>query len=267
MKISRNVLCDECKGSGSKREGAVLKCSGCDGSGMRVEIQVHGNMRLQRQMVCSICSGKGEVIPESDKCDKCHGEKVVRDSKIITVEVQRGMKWNEALSFYGESDQAPDHIAGDLIFVLKPKPDDPSLFERKGNDLYTKRDVQFIDALIGVNVVVKHLDERELLLTYPNVVNPGDLLCVKDQGMPIIGQPDRFGDLYVEFNVIFPSKLTEVQRKALLGVFQPTKPKVTAETEKFTLQKAKVKQQQPQRRPGGDDDEGQGAPGVQCAQQ
>jgi len=206
MKVSRNILCDGCKGTGSKREGAVTKCKGCDGNGVRIEIQQHGNMRVQRQTVCPVCSGKGEVIPEGDKCTKCSGDKVVRDSKIITVEVTRGMKWNEALSFYGESDQAPDCISGDLIFVLKPKQDDNSPYERKGNDLYLKQNITFVDALTGVNFVVQHLDDRELVLSYPDVINPGDVLCVPNQGMPIPGQLDKFGDLFVTFNVTFPEK-------------------------------------------------------------
>jgi len=190
------------------------------------------------------------------------------EAKIITVEIQRGMKWNEALSFYGESDQAPDAMAGDLVFVLKPKQEENSPFERKGNDLYIKQDVPFIDALTGVNFVIKHLDDREILLSYPDIVNPGDVLAVPNQGMPIMGQPDQFGDLFVQFNVTFPQKLTDQQRKALLSVFQPSKPKVGSEVEKFTLKKMKPRQQQKQRPQNGSDEEGPGGqPGVQCAQQ
>lgn len=267
MKVSRNILCDGCKGTGSKREGAVTKCKGCDGNGVRVEIQVHGNMRLQRQTVCSVCSGKGEVIPESDKCTKCGGEKVVRDTKVITVEVTRGMKWNEALSFYGESDQSPDCISGDLVFVLKPKQDDTCPFERKGNDLLYKQNISFIDALTGVNFVVHHLDDRDLLLSYPDVVNPGDVLCVPNQGMPIPGQLDKYGDLFITFNVTFPEKITDAQKKTLLTVFQQTKPKIPEDAEKLTLKKLKPKQTQRQNVSDDDNGDDRGQPSVQCAQQ
>jgi len=275
MRVSRNVICDSCKGTGSKREGAVTKCKGCEGSGMRIEVQIHGNMRLQRQTVCGVCSGKGEVIPDQDRCEKCTGNKVVREAKVISVEIQRGMKWNEAISFYGEADQEPDKIAGDLIFVLKPKEDESTPFERKGHDLYIiKQEISFIDALCGVSFVVKHLDDREILLSYPEVINPGDTLCIQNQGMPIMGKPDNFGDLYVVFNVTFPAKITENQKKELLKIFQQTKPKVGAEVEKFTLKKMQPKQQQQQHQRGhhpfmngSDDDEQQGQQGVQCAQQ
>jgi len=118
MRVSRNVICADCKGSGSKREGAVTKCSGCDGQGIRIEITSHGNMRLQRQTTCSACKGRGEVIPPGDQCEKCKGQKVLREAKEIEVEIEKGMKWGEAISFYGESDQSPDCIAGDLIFVF-----------------------------------------------------------------------------------------------------------------------------------------------------
>jgi len=271
MKVSRNVICDGCRGSGSKKEGAVTKCKGCDGSGVRIEVQTHGNMRLQRQTVCSQCLGKGEVIPDADRCEKCSGNKVIREAKVITVEIQRGMKWNEAISFYGESDQEPDKMAGDLVFVLKPKEDETTPFERKGNDLFLKQEVSFIDALTGVNFVVPHLDDREILLSYPDIINPGDILCVPSQGMPILGKPEQYGELYIEFKVTFPAKITEPQKKALLSVFQQSKPKVGSDVEKFTLKKMQPKPQQRGRvhmnANGSDDDEQPGQQGVQCAQQ
>lgn len=270
MKVNRNVICGQCKGSGSKREGAVAKCTGCDGSGIRIDIQVHGNMRLQRQTTCPICNGRGESIPESDKCEHCKGDKVVRESKVLEVEVERGMKWGEAISFYGESDQLPDHIAGDLIFVLKPKQDElTEKFERKGHDIHYKQDISFVDALTGTTFAFKHLSGEDIILTYPDPINPGDVLCVPDQGMPVHGQVEKYGDLYVHFNVTFPAKITAEQKKAIISAFKQEKHKLPEGAKKIHLQKLKPKQQQKFSKAYDEDDEEQGGhpQGVQCAQQ
>lgn len=63
-------------------------------------------------IVCSACEGKKFVVPEEDRCEGCNGEKVVKDSKILTVEIEPGMQWGQQLSFYGESDQFPDTVTG-----------------------------------------------------------------------------------------------------------------------------------------------------------
>jgi len=268
--ITRNVLCPKCKGSGSKREGAITKCQGCDGNGFKVEISQHGNMRLQRQVGCNVCHGKGEVIPPGDHCEKCKGNKVIRETKSIDVEIEKGLKWNEALSYYGESDEAPDCMAGDLIFVLKPKEEsDPDLasYQRKGDDLYLEKAISFVDALTGTQFMIKNLKGKEMNIHYPDPINPGDILCLPRQGMPVHGKVKTKGDLFVQFKVSFPAKITDQQKAVIMKTFHKT-PQPTP-SGAVPLQKMKPKQQQKFERPQDNDDEqgGQGGPGVQCAQQ
>jgi chaperone protein DnaJ len=270
MKVSRNVICDACSGSGSKKKGAVTKCSGCDGKGIRVEVTVHGNMRLQRQTHCSECSGTGQSIPTADRCPKCNAQKVMREAKIIEVEIEPGMKWGETLSFYGESDQAPDCMTGDLIFTLKPKHDEKFNYERKGDDLYIKHEISFVDALTGTNFNLPTLSGKDLHLTYPDPINPGDVLCVPNQGMPVRGKVETFGDLVVQFDVKFPDKVTEDQKKAIKETFKSEVSKTQTPTgaKKYKLQKMKPKQQEKyQQQQRGSDDEDHQQTNVQCAQQ
>jgi len=253
----------------SKKPGASTKCTGCEGRGIRVEITVHGNMRLQRQTTCSECKGSGTSIPLADQCPKCKGQKVVRDAKLITVEIEPGMRWGETISFYGESDQSPDSMTGDLIFILKPKHDERFTFERKGDDLSLKQEISFIEALTGTNFTVDTLAGTPLNLTYPDPINPGDILCVPEQGMPVRGKVDTFGDLIIQFEVKFPEKVTEEQKKAVNTAFKAeiSQKKEAATGKKYKLQKMKPKQQEKfqQNQRGDEDDEQQ--PNVQCAQQ
>jgi len=236
---------------------------------VRIEVSVHGNMRLQRQTTCGECQGTGQCIPLADQCPKCKGQKVVREAKIITVDIEPGMKWGETISFYGESDQAPDCMTGDLIFILKPKQDERFRFERKGDDLYLKHDISFVDALTGTNFTVQTLSGNDLLLTYSDPINPGDVLCVPNQGMPIRGKVDNFGDLIIQFEVKFPDKITEEQKRAIKDAFKSEIKHTPHSGKKYKLQKMKPKQQekyqQQQQQRGSDDEEHQ--QGVQCAQQ
>ena len=42
---------------------------------------------------------------EKDRCQKCNGQKVVRDRKILEVHIEKGMKDGQKIVFRGESNQ------------------------------------------------------------------------------------------------------------------------------------------------------------------
>lgn len=50
MKVTHRVICSACKGSGAKGTASAAKCRGCEGRGVKVQIQRMGPMITQRQM-------------------------------------------------------------------------------------------------------------------------------------------------------------------------------------------------------------------------
>jgi DnaJ-class molecular chaperone len=86
------------------------------------------------------------------------------------------MQFGQQLSFYGESDQFPDVVTGDVIFTLKPAPED-SIFTRNGNDLLCKREISLIEALSGAKILLKHLDDRDLVISTNDIIQPGVCVC------------------------------------------------------------------------------------------
>jgi DnaJ-class molecular chaperone len=49
LKITRNIVCKTCTGSGTKKQGAATKCPTCDGRGVQVHVKRMGNMIQQMQ--------------------------------------------------------------------------------------------------------------------------------------------------------------------------------------------------------------------------
>ena len=53
----------------------------------------------------SLYSLLGEVISEKDRCSACRGKKVVNETKILDVHIDKGMREGQKIYFRGEGDQ------------------------------------------------------------------------------------------------------------------------------------------------------------------
>jgi hypothetical protein len=47
----------------------------------------------------------GKIISEKDRCSMCHGKKVVNETKILDVHIDKGMREGQKIYFRGEGDQ------------------------------------------------------------------------------------------------------------------------------------------------------------------
>ncbi|RWS26306.1 DnaJ-like protein subfamily A member 2 [Leptotrombidium deliense] len=275
LQLTRNVLCKTCNGIGGKPDSR-RQCISCRGTGVKVTFRQLGpGMMQQLQSVCSDCHGEGEVFNESEKCKTCNAKKVVNESKILEVHVDKGMRDNEKIYFRGEGDQPPDIDPGDVIIVLQTKPHEK--FQRDGNDLYASLDISLTQALCGFAIPLKHLDGRELILRCKpgDVIVPNSLKVVKGEGMPMYRNPFEKGNLYIKFNVVFPEQyFTSNEKLAILKKLLAEDVKL----EKFNLNDENVeevglheydpsteKSNNGSRNEAYDsDDERQGGHGVQC---
>merc|ERR1712036_199286 len=183
LALQKNVICDACEGVGGK-EGAVIRCTNCRGSGMQVRIQQLGpGMMQQIQSMCGECQGTGERIDPKLRCKKCSGKKVNRERKILEVSVDKGMEDGQKITFGGEGDQEPGLEPGDIIIVLDEK--EHATFKRNGTDLIMKMNINITEALCGFKKSVTTLDDRTLIIqTIPGeCIKTGDLKCVFGEGM------------------------------------------------------------------------------------
>ncbi|KAK6138163.1 hypothetical protein DH2020_028099 [Rehmannia glutinosa] len=263
---------------GGSKSGASMKCSGCQGNGMKVTIRQLGpGMIQQMQHPCNECKGTGETISDKDRCPQCKGEKVVQEKKVLDVHVEKGMQNGQKITFPGEADEAPDTVTGDIVFVLQQK--EHPKFKRKGDDLFVEHSLSLTEALCGFQFILSHLDGRQLLIkSQPGeVVKPDSFKAINDEGMPMYQRPFMKGKLYIHFNVEFPDSLSPDQVEALSKILPP-KPQSQLtdmeldECEETTLHDVNIedemRRKQAQRQEAYDEDEDMhdGAQRVQCAQ-
>ncbi|KFZ23130.1 hypothetical protein V502_02392 [Pseudogymnoascus sp. VKM F-4520 (FW-2644)] len=277
LALQKSVICSKCDGRGGK-EGAVKKCTGCDGHGMKTMMRQMGPMIQRFQTVCPDCNGEGEIIREKDKCKQCNGKKTVVERKVLHVHVDRGVKSGHKIEFRGEGDQTPGVQPGDVVFEIEQKPH--ARFQRKEDDIFYSAEIDLVTALAGGNIFVEHLDERWLSVDIlpGEVINPGSVKMVRGQGMPSHRHHD-FGNLYIQFDVKFPEKnwtTNPAEFDALKAILpptvQPVLPPAETMTEAVDLEDVDASQQARAAGHGmmdDDDEDGHpaGAERVQCASQ
>eukprot|EP00178_Gracilaria_changii_P028376 TRINITY_DN9_c0_g1_i3.p1 TRINITY_DN9_c0_g1~~TRINITY_DN9_c0_g1_i3.p1 ORF type:complete len:366 (-),score=53.45 TRINITY_DN9_c0_g1_i3:3978-5075(-) len=222
LAIIRNRVCKTCRGRGASRPEAVETCYVCHGRGIQVTLnQIGPGMVQQVQNTCRTCKGMGETINERFRCGACKGDKVVKERKVLEVYVDKGMQHGQKITFTGEANANPGAVAGDVIVVLKQEEHDR--FSRKESNLVFETEVELVDALCGLDFYIEQLDGRLLHVRSPpgQVITPGMLKSIPDEGMPIWKNPMERGFMFVKFSVKFPRYIGPSQIDALHSVFGP----------------------------------------------
>jgi DnaJ family protein A protein 2 len=226
LRLTKSVICGPCKGKGGK-DGKDAVCTGCRGQGVKMVMrQVGPGMIAQQPMKCPQCNGRGSSIAEADKCTSCLGERTTKEKSTLEVFVTKGMTHGERVTFKGEADETPDQLPGDVVVVLQMV--EHPVYRRDGNQLFVKKTISLIEALTGFEFMLTHLDGRVLKVKSEvnGIVKPGMVKSIKDEGMPYKNNPYSRGNLYVEFDVTFPTRaeLNEQAVRSLSAVLpRPTK--------------------------------------------
>jgi DnaJ-class molecular chaperone len=124
----------------------------------------------------------------------------------LEVKIPAGVDEGSRIRIAGQGSQG-----GDLYLRVHVLPD--ASFTREGTTLRTRVDVPLATAMLGGEVQVPTPDGRRLMLRIPAGTANGRSFRLRGQGMPVLGQPDKRGDLYAEVNVVLPTHLNAEQRR------------------------------------------------------
>jgi DnaJ-class molecular chaperone len=96
----------------------------------------------------------------------------------------------------------------DLVVKVSPDP----RFRREGADLHTEVPVPVADLVLGGETEVPTMTGRVLLKVPPGTQN-GRSFRLAGKGMPRLGTPSQFGDLYAAVRAVLPEPVTEEERR------------------------------------------------------
>ncbi|WP_130863539.1 molecular chaperone DnaJ [Bacilliculturomica massiliensis] len=210
IKLTKNVVCDECHGSGAEAGTSKKTCPVCNGSGQVQSVQRTPFGQFATSRPCDRCGGTGQIIEKP--CAKCSGSGQVRKTVTIAVDIPAGVDNDSVITIRGQGEPGSNGGPnGDLYLVMNVKPH--KLFKRKGNDLWIEMPITFTQAALGDELVVPTLSEK-VQYKIPAGTQPETVFRLKGKGIKGLrsGKP---GDLYVKVNLEVPTKLSAKQKKQI----------------------------------------------------
>ncbi|GMH04438.1 hypothetical protein Nepgr_006277 [Nepenthes gracilis] len=198
--------CDACGGTGVPPGTKPEACWRCKGKG--VTFMQNGPFSVQS--TCMQCGGTGKTF--TSHCKTCNGNRVVRGSKTIELDVMPGVDNDETIKVSRSGGADPDgYDPGDLYVTIKVR-DDP-VFRREGSDIHVDAILSITQAILGGTVQVPTLTGDVVLKVRPGT-QPGQKVVLRKKGIKTRGS-FSFGDQYVHFNVSIPTNLTPRQRELI----------------------------------------------------
>lgn len=209
VKVSREVPCTSCAGSGARPGSKPEICRTCQGKGQ----VVHSQGFFMVQTTCPHCRGAGKSIKEL--CESCRGRGTQSESSTLNVTVPAGVDDGQTLRLAGKGEVAPGGTAGHLYVVLHVQGDER--FKRDGEDVLTEVAVSFVKAALGGELEVHTLEDGcngSATVELRPGTQPDEVMVRRGQGIPRVGQSGR-GDHVLQFKVEIPKKLTARQEELM----------------------------------------------------
>jgi molecular chaperone DnaJ len=211
IEIRRNEICSRCRGARCEPGTSPETCVQCRGSGQVRRSQQGIFGQFTQVSTCTMCRGEGSVI--TTPCSNCRGAGTeMRDRKLV-VTIPAGIETSTQIRLSGEGEPGMyGGSAGDLYVVVRVR--DHKLFRRRGYDIIYVQNINIAQAALGLTLNVPTLQGEEEI-EIPRGTQSGDVIRLRDKGIPHLRNKRARGDQLVTVIVETPKTLTDEQRELL----------------------------------------------------
>ena len=204
--ITKVGKCDICSGSGAKPGTELETCKTCNGAGRVHETRNSILGAFSSVRTCPTCDGSGKIPKEA--CTNCGGRGVLKKEEEINIVIPAGIDGGEMIRMPGLGEAIKGGVSGDLYVKVHVK--EHSVFKKQGLNLIMEMPVKLTDALLGTNVSITTIDDRQLEVKVPPMTAPEQTLRIRNKGVNVDG---RTGDLLIHLTAAFPKKLSGKAKK------------------------------------------------------
>ena len=144
------------------------------------------------------------------------------EKKKLSIKIEPGMIDEQTIRFNKMADEKQGYETGDVVVTLDVE-EHPE-FGRDGNNLLIEKEISIAEAYNPI-VYIKHLNGQ----TFKVVGEPFDIFGDEEDmlkkitgaGMPILGEPGKYGDLFVRFRCVNKTMITPEIIEVLTRIFPP----------------------------------------------
>ncbi|MCD6238320.1 MAG: molecular chaperone DnaJ [Thermotogae bacterium] len=210
VEIIHKEVCPDCNGTGGKNGKGFKTCPRCNGTGMITEEKRTFFGYFRNTAVCPLCGGTGKIIEEP--CPTCRGTGILNMKKKIKIRIPAGIENGTRLRIPGEGNVGKNGGRnGDLYIIVHVK--EHPYFKRQGNNIYLRKDIDFVQAVLGADIPVETL-YGTVKLKVPPGTQSSETFRLKNKGIKN-ERTGRVGDQYVKLDIRIPTKLTPTERELL----------------------------------------------------
>ncbi len=211
IELAKQVICHRCSGTGAEPDTKIKECISCRGAGQVQQVRKTVFGSYTSSATCPECKGEG-TIPEKP-CNVCRGDGRTKGKETIEINIPAGIDANQVIKIEGRGEAGkkggkPGNLFARIFIKNHP------VFERRGDDLFAESEISFSQAALGDKVDIKSLEGSSIFLEVPHGTESGKVVRISGKGVPHFGGYGR-GNLYIEFKVVTPKKLTRDQKKLL----------------------------------------------------
>ena len=131
----------------------------------------------------------------------------------VEINIKPGWKEGTKVSFKEKGEQRPGRIPADVVFMIKDKPDE--VFTRDGSNIRYRQKLSLKEALLGKELQIPTLDSTMIPVNLDYIVNPNSQHLITGQGLPLVKEPHKRGDLIIDFEIKFPDQLPQASRSLI----------------------------------------------------
>ena len=213
FKVRKDIVCDDCHGTGAEPGHVPETCPTCHGAGMvnRTVRSMFGMMTTQSE--CPTCHGEGTVI--KNKCHKCGGTGTVKGEEVVEVKIPAGVEEGMVINMSGKGNAGPRNgVNGDIQVIVEEEPNDT--FVRDHQDVIYNLLLDFPTATLGGDAIIPTIDGKRVRMKIEPGTQPGKSVRLRGKGLPAVqGYGNGMGDLIVNISVYVPKTLSSDERRAV----------------------------------------------------
>ena len=179
-------------------------CENCNGNGVVKQVKSLGVFTQIFTGQCDKCNGVGTTPSANQSCKVCNGKCKYTKEINTQLNIPRGINngYKKTFSGMGEQPKTPKIKAGDLIIEFRIL--DHPHFVRKGNDLYYKCNLTFIESMVGKQITIPYFkDKININTSMFGVVYPEKEYLLEGKGMPISNTTNK-GNMFIKFVIKYP---------------------------------------------------------------